>query len=151
LCLSRKTNGTMKWKINNKHPRFILLDDDLLALMLAEKIIQKYYRRSQIMTFSTAKEAIEYVEAKDSIGNDRDTVFLTDLHMPEMDGFEVLDRMENTVKTKGCRLHIFVLSAATPPDDIRRVLSYNYVIGFLDKPFSDEKMEHIISCIQYPL
>jgi two-component system chemotaxis response regulator CheY len=141
----------MKQTINKKSPRFILLDDDLFALAMAGKIIRNYCRRSEIITFSAAKKVIEYMEAEDFMEKDTDTVFLTDLHMPEIDGFAVLDRMENTFKSMRDRLHIFVMSAAACPDEIRRALSYSYVIGFLSKPFSNDKMEQIINCVQYPL
>ena len=141
----------MKQKTNKKYPRFILLDDDVFALAVAEKLIRKYCRHSEIITFSTPKEAIEYMEAEDFVTKDTDTVFLTDLHMPEIDGFAVLDRLGNIFKSMGDRLHVFVISSGTSPDEIRRTLAYSYVIGFLNKPFTNEKMEQIMDCIQYPL
>jgi CheY-like chemotaxis protein len=80
-----------------------------------------------------------------------DTVFLTDLHMPEMDGFALLDRMECSFKVMRNQLHIFVLSAAACPDEIRRVLSYSCVKGFYQKPLSIDKISQIMACVQYPL
>lgn len=62
----------MKQTINKKYPRFILLDDDVFALALAEKIIRKYCRHSEIRTFSAPKEAIEYMEAEDFVAKDTD-------------------------------------------------------------------------------
>ena len=132
-------------------PRFILLDDDLFALACSEKIIRNYSRHAGIITFSDAKAAIEYMEREDFRGRNTDTIFLTDLHMPEIDGFALLNRMENTFTAMKERLHVFVLSAAACPAEIRRVFSYSCVIGFLGKPFSKEKMQQIIDCIQYPL
>lgn len=141
----------MKQTINKNLSRFILLDDDLFALALAKKIVRCYSRHAEIVTFSYAKEALAYMEADGFIDNHTDTVFLTDLHMPEMDGFELLDRIEDAFKSIRERLHIFVLSAAACPDEILRVSSYNSVIGFISKPFSKDKMEQIIHCLQYPL
>jgi response regulator RpfG family c-di-GMP phosphodiesterase len=141
----------MKSTIRKNPPRFILLDDDLFALAYAEKIIRRNNRRAEIITFSDGKEAIKYMDTKDFAGKDKDTVFLTDLHMPEIDGFALLDQMENKFMTMKERLHIFVLSAAACPAEVRKVFSYSYVIGFISKPFSDHKMEQIIDCIRYPL
>jgi response regulator of citrate/malate metabolism len=141
----------MKHPVNRKSPCFVLLDDDLFALTMTEKIIRRCCRHPEIRTFSTPKEAIEYMEARDFVEKESDTVFMTDLHMPETDGFEVLDRMGNTFKKMGDRVNIFVISSATCPEEIKRVFSYNYVIGFIDKPFSDFKMKQIMDCIQYPL
>jgi CheY-like chemotaxis protein len=130
-------------------PRFILLDDDLFALTIATKIIRNYNRPVEIISFSVSKEAIEYMEADSFKGNYPDTVFLTDLHMPEIDGFALLDRMENTFKAVKERPYIFVLSAAACPDEISRVLSYSCVTGFYNKPLSMDKMRHIMTCVPY--
>jgi CheY-like chemotaxis protein len=141
----------MKQSINKKFHRFILIDNDLFALSNAERIIRKKGRRAEIITFSATKEAIEYMDTEDFIRNDADTVILTDLHLSEIDGFALLDRLGNTFRLMRNRLHIFVLSAAAGPVEIKRVLSYSYVIGFLSKPFSNDKIGQIIDCIQYPL
>jgi CheY-like chemotaxis protein len=135
----------MKQKINKDFPRFMLLDDDLITLACTEKILRRNNQSTEIIAFSAAKEALEYMGTEDFPC--KETVLLTDLHMPEIDGFALLDQMENTWKNQ---LHIFVLSSTAWPEDIQRVLSYNCVIGFLSKPFSDEKYEKIMSSIQYP-
>jgi DNA-binding NarL/FixJ family response regulator len=122
--------------------RFILIDDDPFTLACTEKVIRKNNPCAEIIAFAAAKEAMEYMRTED-----RETVLLTDLHMPEIDGFALLDQMENTLKD---RLHIFVLSSTAWPEDIQRVLSYNCVIGFLSKPLSVEKYEKIMNSIQYP-
>jgi CheY-like chemotaxis protein len=131
--------------------RFILVDDDLCALTMATKIIRNNCRRAEIIPFSECKEAIKFMEAEDFIVKQTDTVLLTDLHMPEMDGFALLDRMENRFIAMKDRLHVFVLSAEACSAEIRRVLGYKSVIGFLSKPFSDTKIQQIIDCIQFPL
>jgi CheY-like chemotaxis protein len=132
-------------------PRFILLDDDLFALTIANKIIRDYSRRAEIISFSAGKEAIEYIEADSCKRKYLKTIFLTDLHMPEIDGFELLGRMENILKMRRDQLHIFVLSAAACPDEIRRVLSFNCVTGFYNKPLSEDKIAKIISRVQFSL
>jgi len=141
----------MEKKVNKNSPRFILLDDDMFALTFAKQIIRNYSRRIEVITFSAASEAIKYMETEDFMCKDTDTVFLTDLHMPEINGLALLDRMHNTFTVMKQRLHIFVLSAAAGPDEVRRVLSYDYVIGFLNKPFSKDIMKQIMDCMQYPL
>jgi response regulator of citrate/malate metabolism len=141
----------MKNPLKMKSPRFILLDDDLCALEMAKMIIRNYSRYAEIITFSTAKEAMDYFEAGHFMVKHKETVFLTDLHMPEIDGFTVLDRMENTFQALKDRLHIFVVSAAACPEEILKVSNYRCVIGFLNKPLSTTKMEQVIDAIQYPL
>ena len=141
----------MKQSHNKKFHRFILIDGDLVALANAERIIRKKGRRTEIISFCAAKEAIEYMDTEDFMREDTVTVFLTDLHLLDSDSFALLDHMENTYKIMRDRLHFFVLAAAACPGEIKRVLSYSFVIGFLSKPFSNDKIGQIIDCIQYPL
>jgi CheY-like chemotaxis protein len=130
-------------------PRFILLDDDPFALAIAKKIIRDHRRRAEIISFSTCQEAIDFIEANYFKGNYPETVLLTDLHMPEMDGFFLLDRMEKIPRAVRERLHIFVLSAAASPDEMKKVLSYSCVTGFYNKPLSMDKVLHLVACIPF--
>jgi response regulator of citrate/malate metabolism len=139
----------MKPRSKKNVPSFILLDDDVFALALAKMIIRGYNRRAEIITFSDPKDAMEYMGTEDFMSTCRDTVFLMDLHMPETDGFALLERMESRFNAIRERLHVFVLSAAACPEEILRVSSYSCVIGFLHKPFSRDKLEQIIQCILF--
>jgi CheY-like chemotaxis protein len=133
------------------YPRVILLDDDQFALTIATKVVRDYIRRIEVLPFSACEEAIECLEADYSKGEFPETVLLTDLHMPGMDGFCLLDRIENASEAMKERLHVFVLSAAACPDEIRKVLAYRCVTGFYDKPLSMSKMARIMACVLYQL
>ncbi len=140
----------MKQTIVEKPHRFILLDDDLNALADSVRVIRKIRCRTEIIAFSAVKEALEYMDTEDFIRNDTNTVLLADLHMLEIDNFALMDRMEDTFIAMRDRLHIFVLMVAACPGEIKRVLSYIYVVGLLSKPFSEYKIGQIIDFIQYP-
>jgi response regulator of citrate/malate metabolism len=133
------------------YPRFILVDDDVCTLFITKQIIRNYCRHAEVIPFSACHEAINYMETDDFIRKDTETVILTDLHMPEIDGFALLDRMESTFRAMKKRVHVFVVSAAACPAEVSKVFSYGYVIGFLNKPFSTAKLKQIIDCIEYPL
>jgi CheY-like chemotaxis protein len=132
--------------------RFILVDDDLFALTLAEKLIQYFNEYAETIPFSSGREALKFVMREHNlIKNIIPTILLTDLHMPETDGLALLDgiaKMDNAIMGQ---LHAFVLSAAASPDEVRKVLSHSCVTGFYHKPLSVDKLSHIITCVQYPL
>src|ERR1700754_3321067 len=134
----------MKWTSKKKIPSFILLDDNEWALAFAKEIIRGYNKRTEVISFSAAKDAIEYMGAEEFMSTYTDTVLLTDLHMPEIDGFALLDRMEDRFNAMRERLHVFVLSATASQEEITRVSSYSCVIGLVSKPFSRDKLEQII-------
>ena len=131
--------------------RFILVDDDLFALALAEKLIQGFNEYTETLTFSSAGEALKFIIRECNLTkNIIPTVLLTDLHMPETDGLALLDGIEKIDNAIIGQLHAFVLSAAASPEEIEKVLSHNCVTGFYSKPLSMEKIEQIIKRIQYP-
>lgn len=135
----------------NKSFRFILVDDDLFALTLAEKLIQGFNEYTETITFSSAREALKFIIREyNLIKNSIPTILLTDLHMPEIDGLALLDGIEKMDNATMGQLHAFVLSAAASPGEIEKVLSHNCVTGFYSKPISIEKIEQIIKRIQYP-
>ena len=142
---------TINEKPMKKPLRFILIDDDLFALALAEKLIQGFNEYIETITFSSARKAFNFIiQECNLMKNIIPTVLLTDLHMPKTDGLALLDsieKMDNAIKGQ---LHVFVLSAAASPGDIEKVLSHNCVTGFYSKPLSIEKIEQIIKRIQYP-
>jgi CheY-like chemotaxis protein len=132
--------------------RFILVDDDLFALTLAEKLIQGSNTFTETITFSSGREGLKFIiREQNLIRNIIPTILLTDLHMPEIDGLALLDGIEKMDKAIMEQLHAFVLSAAASPDEIKKVLSYRCVTGFYHKPLSVDKLSHIIRCVQYPL
>ena len=132
--------------------RFILVDDDPFALNVGEQVIRHYRKCAEIRKFNLAGDALKFVDIENRLTKDKErTVLLTDLHMPSSDGFELLDQIECRFNViKDC-LHIFVVSASACPSEIKRVLSYNCVIGYYLKPLSIEKMGQILQCVEYPL
>ena len=142
---------TTKEKKLKKPLRFILVDDDLFALTLAEKLIQCSNEYIETITFSSARDALKFIiQEYNLIENIISTVLLTDLHMPETDGIALLNCIEKMDKAITGQLHAFVLSAAASPLEIEKVLSHYCVKGFYSKPLSIEKIKQIISRIQYP-
>jgi CheY-like chemotaxis protein len=141
---------TMKEKLK-KPLRFILVDDDLCALMITEKLIQCFNEYIEIITFSSARDALKFImQEYNLIENIISTVLLTDLHMPGTDGLALLDSIEKRDKAITKQLQAFVLSAAACPEEIEKVLSHKSVKGFYSKPLSIEKIKQIIDTIQYP-
>jgi len=142
---------TTKKKTLKKPLRFILVDDDLFTLTLAEKLIQGFNEYIETITFSSARDALKFIiQEYNLIENIISTVLLTDLHMPETDGLALLDSIEKLDKAITGQLHAFVLSAAASPEEIEKVLSHKCVKGFCSKPLSIEKIKQIIDHIQYP-
>lgn len=73
-------------------------------------------------------------------------LIITDLNMPRMDGFELIQRIRNDRRTSG--MPIIVISADTDPQTPERIARLN-VDAFFSKPFSPaqvrRKLEQILN------
>ncbi len=67
----------------------LVVDDDVMNLRIAEKMLEERYH---IECVKSGKEALKF------IGKRLPNLILLDLHMPEMDGYEVLDYLQGEPK-----------------------------------------------------
>ena len=99
-----------------------IIDDDKSIRWVVEKALQK--AKMQTMTFSNAKELLNALE------HDKPDALLTDIRMPGMDGFELLNRL----KTNYPDLPVIIMTAHS---DLESAVSafHGGAFEYLPKPF----------------
>lgn len=117
----------------------IFIDDDEDLNFLQErmcgrsKVIRNYY------IASSAPQALLYIAATDL---PPDIIFV-DINMPEMDGFQFIERFEKDFSSKFPYTQLYVLSSSVRENDRKNSLDYTSVKDFLEKPLTEEKLEKI--------
>jgi CheY-like chemotaxis protein len=98
-----------------------------------------------VVAVSSAREALELLHHGDV------AALVTDLHMPWMDGFELVRRVRSDSSLAG--LPVIVVSGDTDPRTPERV-SQMGVNAFFSKPYSPaevrEKLEHLLNATSTP-
>lgn len=74
-----------------KAAQILVIDDDELTLVAAERILEGYF---EVHCVSSGKEALEYLDEK------LPKLILLDVYMPELNGFEVFDWLQKNPATK---------------------------------------------------
>ncbi len=69
--------------------RVLFVDDDQTTMVLIARKLKPYSDQFEIVTATNGKEALSY------LAHDQIDMVVTDLSMPEMDGFELLTHMNN--------------------------------------------------------
>ncbi|MCM1039749.1 MAG: response regulator [Roseburia sp.] len=101
----------------------LVVDDDKTNLTLAQKILLPYYR---IAASNSGMAALKYLE------NNRPDLILLDINMPEMDGFEVMEKLRQQEATKS--IPVIFLTA----DNLAETEVRCFQVGAMDyvaKPF----------------
>ena len=112
-------------------PNILLIDDEPANVALLEAILHRAgYRRIKASTDSAEGLAIAAASAPDLV--------LLDLHMPQLDGYEVLKRLR-AAEPPGSFLPILILTADINPGARQRALAGG-ATDFLTKPFDNTEV-----------
>ncbi len=113
-------------KIQFHHANILVVDDQRQNVVLLEKLLRAHGYTDVVGT-TDPREAVEVAAAS------LPDLVLLDLHMPEMDGFEVMERLQPLVPS-GDYLPILVLTADATSPTKQKALTLG-ASDFLPKPF----------------
>jgi CheY-like chemotaxis protein len=75
--------------------KVVIIDDDAIFTMMHSVMVKRCNLDNDPLTFLSAKEALEFLQAQSDSTNQY--LILLDINMPEMDGWEFLMMLNNTV------------------------------------------------------
>lgn len=123
--------------------KVLLIDDDEIALMLSEMVIDQNDLTEEVVKLTNGKQGLDFFEDQaDGLTQGRNKeapslVFL-DLNMPVMNGWDFLDGFSQNYQSLFPDTRVVVLSSTVDPKDFVRAGQYDFVADFLNKPLSDE-------------
>ena len=114
--------------------RVLLLDDDLRQLSLTREMFRR--NRAECDCCTDCRKVVEKLRE-----NDYD-VLLTDIRMPDMDGFELLGLLRSSNIERARRIPVIALTAGVDPE--AEYLSGGFA-GYVRKPFRMEELMAVVS------
>jgi CheY-like chemotaxis protein len=104
-----------------------IIDDDPICNFLSENSIRKAEPGIALHIFTNPVQAVSVLNG---LPFDPNIIILLDLNMPEISGWEVIDRLVH-------QYHIYILSSSISPIDKAKCSEYN-VNGFFSKPLTPD-------------
>ncbi len=111
--------------------RILLVDDEKSSLLLLQRILERAGYRAVTSRAHPARALAAFVER-------RPDLVVLDLHMPEIDGFELMDKLGSATE-HGIRLPFLVVTADITDEAKRRALSMG-ARDFLTKPIDHTEL-----------
>ncbi len=103
-----------------KPKAILLVEDNPSDVELTRRAFSKSGILNELNVVKDGEEALEYLFCTDRYAkrdpDDMPSVVLLDLHLPKIDGFEVLRRIRSNPKTK--RLPVVILTTSNEPMDV---------------------------------
>ena len=119
-----------------------LVDDDEVINLVHSEVIKRIVHDVQLEIFQSGTQLLEYLRNHED--QSLDVIFL-DIRMPEMDGFEVLEKMEEMNPKASKNARVFVLSSTLDERDLNRAKANPLVTDFIGKPLSFDIFRRLLT------
>jgi len=119
----------------------VLVDDDEVINLVHREVIKRIVSDVEIDVFKSGPQLIDFLQQYPN--KPIDFLFL-DIRMPEMDGFEVLSKLNDLSAPALMGAKIYVLSSTLDERDLNRARSNQFVTDFIGKPLSFQTIEQLL-------
>jgi CheY-like chemotaxis protein len=115
-------------------------DDNELDLRIIRLNLAKHPVFGHVLYFNDGKPLWDYIKSNinDAV-NLPDVIFL-DINMPEVDGWSVLECLENVYDRLVKPVSVYIISTSVNAADRSRAMNYNFVKEFISKPLYRDKI-----------
>ncbi len=116
---------------------FIVVDDDLWNINICTFNLKKALGEVQINSFLIPEKALAFIN-DEFTKNIRPTILFLDINMPNINGWQFLERFENFSDDIKNNIIIYMLSSSINPNDIEKAKASKLVKDFISKPLLNE-------------
>jgi len=128
----------MKEEIPTKFENVMVIDDNRIDLYIASRMITKNNFGKEVMQYSSAIEALKYLQENQmNIPQLPDVIFL-DIYMPGMSGFEFMKDYANLSTPLKNFCKVFIISSSLDEQDITRANNDKNIVAMKEKPITKE-------------
>lgn len=123
--------------------KVLVIDDNETDRYIASRNLRKYAFADEIVTISSAKEALIYLKSFTNNPELLPNFIFLDIRMPEMDGFEFLEQYAKLSEVIKLNSIIMMLTTSLNEEDHEKAKNNKYVKRFMNKPLDKENLESL--------
>jgi response regulator of citrate/malate metabolism len=122
-----------------------IIDDDPMASFYIKRLAELGELASIITIYDKAQWAIDYLLHHKKSPEHLPDLILLDIYMPEMDGWDFLQKYAEIRDHLAKRIDIYLISSSNHARDVQKANSFQDVKAYLQKPVTKEQLKEIIN------
>lgn len=126
-----------------KYQHILVVDDDKTFIYLNYKLISKITGCKKILLKMSGVTALQYLEECD-LSADFPELISMDWNMPLGSGGDFMEEYAKKFHAKYPQTKVLIISGAVPETQIKQILQYDFVLGFLPKPVNEQTLAGVI-------
>ena len=119
----------------------LFVDDDYMTNYYHKEILLEADIAEHLLFFSNPLEALSYLKEREDKDYIRPDIIFLDIHMPEMSGWEFVEKYGEIIPFPDTK--IYILSDSLNPLDPERARTNPKIMGFRYKPLSIEYISEL--------
>lgn len=127
--------------------KILLIDDNEITNFCNKDIIGDLNIFNEILAFTSPSETLDYLKGLFEEQKDIPAIFIVDVKMPEMDGFELIDEIDELFEENDFELMplFFILTTSNHKRDYEQFDKTPQAKEYITKPLSEEKLKEMLS------
>ena len=117
----------------------LVIDDSLPDRFIAKKLIGRNHLAENIVIKESASEGLDYL-VKINDTNELPQIIFLDIRMPEMDGFDFLEKFNDLPTSIQDNCMIYMLTSSAYSEDRKKAELFHSVKGFIIKPLTESEL-----------
>ena len=125
-----------------------LVDDDQIFRTATTVLLQRELQEIQISEFKNGMEVYDKLIELEKKQEALPDVILLDINMPLMNGWEFLEELKGCSPELRNNIDIHILTSSIAPEDLNLSLTYDFIKGYITKPFTIEDVRGIFDVLK---
>ncbi|WP_461450201.1 response regulator [Mucilaginibacter sp.] len=125
-----------------------LVDDNTVDQFIMMTVLKKNPIFENIKRFDSGESIIKYIQNNKKHLEDLPDVIFLDLSMPQFDGWDVLEALNNEYESLIKKLIVYIISASIDKNDRAKAFTFPFVKNFFSKPITSANFVLISSDLE---
>jgi CheY-like chemotaxis protein len=128
----------MKEEQSSRFESVMIIDDNRIDLYIASRMITKNNFGKKVLQYSSAIEALKYLQENQENISQLPEVIFVDIYMPGMSGFEFMKKYDKLSTTLKNLCKVFIISSSIDEQDVTRANNDKNIVAMKEKPITKE-------------